>query len=92
MHRVFCSFNDGEYKALETKAKHNQHGDIVKKSMLVFALSVNYYEHSESFPKRIVADGFNSTNAAVAGIAGIGHMLTGTGIILLLVCLKKRIV
>ena len=34
----------------------------------------------------------HSANAAVAGMAGIGHMLTGTGIILLLVCLKKRIV
>lgn len=31
----------------------------------------------------------NGANAAVSGIAGIGHILTGAGIILLLVTLKK---
>lgn len=30
-----------------------------------------------------------ATNAAISGIAGIGHILTGVGIILLLVSLKK---
>lgn len=29
-------------------------------------------------------------NAAISGIAGIGHILTGTGIILLLVSLKRQ--
>lgn len=31
----------------------------------------------------------NAGNAAISGIAGIGHILTGVGIILLLVSLKK---
>lgn len=30
-----------------------------------------------------------AANAAISGIAGIGHILTGVGIILLLVSLKK---
>ena len=31
----------------------------------------------------------SSASAAISGMAGIGHILTGTGIILLLVSLKK---
>ncbi|MGN0492334.1 MAG: DUF2871 domain-containing protein [Acutalibacteraceae bacterium] len=31
----------------------------------------------------------SAVNAAVSGIAGIGHILTGTGIVLLLLALKK---
>ena len=31
-------------------------------------------------------------NAAISGIAGIGHILTGSGIILLLISLKKTAV
>ena len=32
---------------------------------------------------------YSSASAAISGMAGIGHILTGTGIILLLVSLKK---
>lgn len=31
----------------------------------------------------------SAANAAISGIAGIGHILTGTGIVLLLISLKK---
>lgn len=33
----------------------------------------------------------SAANASISGIAGIGHMLTGVGIILFLVSLKKAV-
>ncbi len=40
-------------------------------------------------PQVLSASLSSSASAAISGIAGIGHALTGTGIILLLVSLKK---